>query len=378
MDIVARIERDPQSTRSTSVGGPRGAAVQAARRSPLDPPGAATSTAGMPSELRSRRVYVVVFEVRDREIGLAGAACCKTSEMSQRTLIPTTFRESGRHWIAGASTSGQPGWSTCLSLVAAGAPRVVPRTTRRPWSTETDSGLPPLVLLAEDSGFFRAQVQSNSSRSKGYRCRTTCEDGEIAWKKRSTSNEYDIYDLVLTDIEMPNMNGFDLCRADQGRRRTLRWTLPVIALTSLAGSARTSSGASSVGVDDYQIKMDREKLVASREELLRPRSGQQPQQEATRTRREPRMSTTLAEQRGDGHRRSHPIRNVLRWRPAAGHRHPPRPRDQPPARHELRCPNAPPHVRGVINLRGEVATVIDLRTKIGLQKTEATPSTLET
>ncbi|MEM1303798.1 MAG: chemotaxis protein CheW [Planctomycetota bacterium] len=38
-------------------------------------------------------------------------------------------------------------------------------------------------------------------------------------------------------------------------------------------------------------------------------------------------------------------------------------------------PNAPPHVRGVINLRGEVATVIDLRTKLGLPKSEATPAT---
>ncbi|TWT99213.1 Chemotaxis protein CheW [Botrimarina colliarenosi] len=33
-------------------------------------------------------------------------------------------------------------------------------------------------------------------------------------------------------------------------------------------------------------------------------------------------------------------------------------------------PNAPGHVRGVINLRGEVATVIDLRTVLGLPPAE--------
>lgn len=33
-------------------------------------------------------------------------------------------------------------------------------------------------------------------------------------------------------------------------------------------------------------------------------------------------------------------------------------------------PNAPSHVRGVINLRGEVATVIDLRTVLGLPEAE--------
>ncbi len=38
-------------------------------------------------------------------------------------------------------------------------------------------------------------------------------------------------------------------------------------------------------------------------------------------------------------------------------------------------PNAPKQVRGVINLRGEVATVIDLRTILGLEKIEATHDT---
>ena len=30
-------------------------------------------------------------------------------------------------------------------------------------------------------------------------------------------------------------------------------------------------------------------------------------------------------------------------------------------------PNAPAHVRGVINLRGEIVAVLDLRTKLGVQ-----------
>jgi purine-binding chemotaxis protein CheW len=38
-------------------------------------------------------------------------------------------------------------------------------------------------------------------------------------------------------------------------------------------------------------------------------------------------------------------------------------------------PNAPSHVRGVINLRGEVATVIDLRTVLGLPAGEETRDT---
>lgn len=38
-------------------------------------------------------------------------------------------------------------------------------------------------------------------------------------------------------------------------------------------------------------------------------------------------------------------------------------------------PNAPRHVRGVINLRGEVASVIDLRTVLGLPTVEPTRDT---
>ncbi len=38
-------------------------------------------------------------------------------------------------------------------------------------------------------------------------------------------------------------------------------------------------------------------------------------------------------------------------------------------------PNAPKHVRGVINLRGEVATVLDLRTVLGLPEGEESRTT---
>jgi purine-binding chemotaxis protein CheW len=33
-------------------------------------------------------------------------------------------------------------------------------------------------------------------------------------------------------------------------------------------------------------------------------------------------------------------------------------------------PNTPPHIRGVMNLRGTIVPVVDLRTKLGMQETE--------
>ena len=71
------------------------------------------------------------------------------------------------------------------------------------------------------------------------------------------------FDIVVTDIEMPNMNGFEFAE----RVKQSQWShLPVIALTSLAGSADVQRGMD-VGIDDYQIKMDRDKLLNSTSEF---------------------------------------------------------------------------------------------------------------
>ncbi|MDQ7844864.1 MAG: chemotaxis protein CheW [Armatimonadota bacterium] len=41
-----------------------------------------------------------------------------------------------------------------------------------------------------------------------------------------------------------------------------------------------------------------------------------------------------------------------------------------------RVPNTPPHVRGVMNLRGTIVPVVDLRTRLGLAETVPTPFTV--
>jgi purine-binding chemotaxis protein CheW len=38
-------------------------------------------------------------------------------------------------------------------------------------------------------------------------------------------------------------------------------------------------------------------------------------------------------------------------------------------------PQTPPHVKGVINLRGQVIPVVDLRAKFGMETTEVTEQT---
>ena len=119
-----------------------------------------------------------------------------------------------------------------------------------------EEGPAPTVLIAEDSKFFRNQV-------KGYMTEVgfnviEAEDGLEGWNKLEEHS--DEISMLVTDIEMPNMNGFELTqriRAD-GRYNDL----PIIALTTLASAEDVAKGKA-VGVNEYHIKLDKERLMAS-------------------------------------------------------------------------------------------------------------------
>jgi two-component system chemotaxis sensor kinase CheA len=115
---------------------------------------------------------------------------------------------------------------------------------------------PPVVLIAEDSHFFRNQVK-NYMTEAGYQV-LEGEDGHEAWQLLQDNRER--VALVVTDIEMPNMNGYELTQKIKGDPRFTR--LPVVALTTLAGEEDIARGKA-VGVDEYHIKLDKERLMAS-------------------------------------------------------------------------------------------------------------------
>ncbi len=119
-----------------------------------------------------------------------------------------------------------------------------------------EDGAAAKILFAEDSNFFRNQVKSYME-DEGYTV-IDAEDGAIAWDL--LQQHADEISLVVTDIEMPNMNGFELTRRIKGSNAYAH--LPVIALTTLAGEEDMEKGLQ-VGINDYQIKLDREKLIRS-------------------------------------------------------------------------------------------------------------------
>ncbi|MCE1275080.1 MAG: response regulator, partial [Chlorobiales bacterium] len=114
---------------------------------------------------------------------------------------------------------------------------------------------PPTILIAEDSNFFRNQVKGYMTEA-GYNV-IEGEDGLVAWDLLQQHS--DIISMVVTDIEMPNMNGFELTQTIRKDPRFSR--MPVIALTTLAGEEDVAKGKA-VGIDEYHIKLDKEKLMA--------------------------------------------------------------------------------------------------------------------
>ncbi|MFO7726692.1 MAG: chemotaxis protein CheW, partial [Desulfonatronovibrio sp.] len=116
---------------------------------------------------------------------------------------------------------------------------------------------PNKILLVEDSDFFRAQVKK-FIEDEGYEVAEASEDGQAAWDYLNENP--DQIRLVVTDLEMPVMDGFELTEHIKNDDRFRH--LPVLALTSLAGEEDVARGKQA-GIDDYQIKLDKEKLMQS-------------------------------------------------------------------------------------------------------------------
>ncbi len=116
--------------------------------------------------------------------------------------------------------------------------------------------VPPTILIAEDSKFFRNQVKGYMTEV-GYNV-IEAEDGKEAFQM--LEQYFDNIALLVTDIEMPNMDGFELTQRIRANQRFTK--LPIIALTTLASEEDVARGKA-VGIDEYHIKLDKERLMVS-------------------------------------------------------------------------------------------------------------------
>jgi two-component system chemotaxis sensor kinase CheA len=116
------------------------------------------------------------------------------------------------------------------------------------------------VLLVDDSPFFR-NLLVPLLRVAGYQV-TAAESPVEALKLQEDGQDFDV---IVSDIEMPDMNGFDFAAAV---RKGGRWSqLPMVALSSHA-TPRDLERGRAVGFTDYVAKFNRDALLASLQNSL--------------------------------------------------------------------------------------------------------------
>lgn len=195
-------------------------------------------------------LLVIVVNIAEREIGIMAVGPVDAREISVE-VDDETLKQQG---ILGSAIIGDH--TTLLvdvyGLVHSFNPEWFPERE----TVQTAEGKSVTILYAEDSNFFRNQVKE-FMEEEGYNV-IEAEDGIVAWN-RLLEHSKDVA-LVVTDIEMPNLDGYEL---SEKIKKDKRFTdLPIIALTTMAGEEDIARGEA-VGIDDYQIKLDREKLMQS-------------------------------------------------------------------------------------------------------------------
>jgi DNA-binding response OmpR family regulator len=120
------------------------------------------------------------------------------------------------------------------------------------------SDIPPVfrkVLIAEDDNAFRFYLAS-LLRNAGFEV-FEAADGQDAIDQAIESRPW----LILSDVDMPRLDGFDLCHAL--RRHTLLSAIPVVLLSGW-DDVRTRIRGLDAGADDYLSKLSPAREVITR------------------------------------------------------------------------------------------------------------------
>jgi two-component system, cell cycle response regulator len=135
-------------------------------------------------------------------------------------------------------------------------PASAPESERRPAPAPLQTASGPLEILVVDDEPSSRDGLARAVRLLGHRCRTA-EDGERALELMAEQRA----DVVISDWQMPNMNGADLCRRTRSAGDDAPYTY-FILLTAFGDREHLLSGMAA-GADDYQRKpVDLDELEA--------------------------------------------------------------------------------------------------------------------
>ena len=114
------------------------------------------------------------------------------------------------------------------------------------------------LLFVDDSAFFRNML-TPVLKAAGYVV-TTVGSADDALRLMKNGQGFDV---IVTDIDMPGMNGFELAQTVHSDTKTAN--IPIIALSSMTSAEAIERGRQ-VGFHDYVAKFDRPGLIAALKE----------------------------------------------------------------------------------------------------------------
>ena len=128
------------------------------------------------------------------------------------------------------------------------------------------------LLIVDDDKQIRELLAFDIAQS-GYIV-DTAQDGQEGLNKALENN----YDLILLDVMMPKMNGYDVCK----NIRIAKPLVPVLLLTA-KGTIEDKTQGFDCGADDYLIKpFEIQEVLLRIRALLRRSEGNNPQKQNTK------------------------------------------------------------------------------------------------
>lgn len=191
-------------------------------------------------------VMALVLRAADRTVAFEVDDLVSERELVLKPLGPEIARA---RFVSGAALLGTG--AVIVVLDANDLVRVATGTaiTRRWLPDEAQPPAPAerrLRVLVVDDSITTRTLEKNILETAGFDV-TVAIDGVEGWLRL---NEGD-YDVVISDVEMPNMNGLDLTRQIRSSSHTR--DIPIILLTSLARPEQQQAGLQA-GADAYLIK----------------------------------------------------------------------------------------------------------------------------
>jgi two-component system chemotaxis sensor kinase CheA len=207
----------------------------------------------------SDRIPVVLLRAAGQRLALAVDELISEQEVVLRPLGPTPHP---LPLVSGAAILPSGTVALVLNVPALLSAGLKPQAAVGSFSApRTAARTRPRVLVADDSITTRTLEQS-ILESAGYEVRTAV-DGADAWR---LLQEHTV-DLVVSDVEMPRMDGFGLCQAIRGAKRLKH--IPVILVTALESAADRARGLEA-GADAYLGKssFDQQHLLDTIQQLI--------------------------------------------------------------------------------------------------------------